>query len=78
MHVFIFILYVHAFLPVNVSVYVYVYVYVYIYVYIYLYVCLSTYASQFFTFRTFVSLAKIDVASLHNSSKGIQNILGLI
>jgi len=47
----------------------------FIYIYIYLYVCVSTYGSQFLIFRTSVSLAKIEVASLCNNSTGIMNII---
>jgi len=49
--------------------------YVYIYIFICLYVCVSTYGSQFLIFRTSVSLAKIEVASLCNNSTGIMNII---
>jgi hypothetical protein len=58
---------------------VYVCIYVCLYVYIYLlicvYVCVSTYGSQFLLFRTSVSLAKIEVASLCNNGTGIMNII---
>jgi hypothetical protein len=47
----------------------------YIYIYICLYGCVSTYASQFLIFRTSVSLAKIEVASLCNNSIEVLNIV---
>jgi hypothetical protein len=67
--------YIYFFLYMHPCLCMYIYVYI-IYIYICVYVCvLSTYASQFFIFRTSVSLAKIKVASLCNNSRGILNIV---